>query len=267
MSSGCALIKDATSSTYAVVSADTGKRLRVKVSASNFVKSNVARASLPTEVVGAVAPANTVASSITGLVVSGHTVTAHTGTWTGIPAPTFTYQWQRCSDDSDPDECSDIAGAIHSGYRLLNGDGGSYIRLVVTGTNGYGSGTSTSDATAAVGAVPKNTVSASISGSAASADADRRPRNLDRLPGSDAHVPVALVSQQLNAANCSDIDGATDSTYDLVGDDVRRHIRVVVTGTNGYGSDTSTSDATAAVGVVPNNTDAAWYRQHDAVRR
>src|SRR4249920_3372292 len=126
VSAGCALIKDATSSTYAVVSADTGKRLRVKVSASNFVKSNVARASLPTEVVGAEAPANTVASSITGLVVSGHTLTSHNGTWTGIPAPTFTYLWQRCSSDSDPDECSNIAGAIHSGYRLLTGDGGFY---------------------------------------------------------------------------------------------------------------------------------------------
>ena len=59
-----------------------------------------------------------------------------------------------------------------------------------------------------------------------------------------------------------DIEGATDSTYLLVDDDVDSYIRVVVTGTNGYGSDTSTSAATAAVApaagaAAPANTVAA----------
>ena len=255
---GCVVITNATSSTYAAVPADTGKKLRVKVLASNFVRSNVTHVSLPTGVVGAVAPANTVASSITGSAVSGHTLTAHTGTWTGIPAPTFTYQWERCSDDSDPDECSNIAGAIHSTYLLVNGDGGSSIRVVVTGTNGSGSDTSTSAATAAVVAAPGHTARASISGSAASG------QTLTADPGIWTGYPAPTLTYQwlsctgtAYTGNCSDIDGATDSTYDLVDDDVGAHIRVVVTGTNGSGSDTSISAATAAVGVVPHNTRAA----------
>ena len=257
-SSGCAVIRDATSSTYAVVSADTGKKLRVKVVGSNFVKPNVAHASLPTDVIGAVAPANTVASSITGSAASGETLTAHNGTWTGVPAPAFTYLWQRCSDDSDPDECSNIAGATGSTYRLANGDGGSYIRVVVTGRNGSGSDTSTSAATPAVGAGSQNTVRASISGSAASG------QMLTADPGTWTGYPAPTLRYKWRscpgssyAGNCSDIAGATDPTYHLGGDDVRTYIRVVVTGTNGYGSDISTSDATAAIGVVPKNRVAA----------
>jgi hypothetical protein len=125
VSSGCLPITGATSRTYTIVPADTGKKLRIKVLASNFVRSNVLHASLPTDVVGAEAPENTVGPSITGSLVSGQTLTASSGTWTGVPSPTLTYQWRRCGDDSDPGSCADIAAATHSTYRLVSGDGGS----------------------------------------------------------------------------------------------------------------------------------------------
>jgi len=259
VSPGCAPIKNATSSTYALVPADTGMKLRVKVAASNFVRSGVIHASLPTDVVGAMAPENTVASSITGSAVSGQTLTAHNGTWTGIPAPAFTYQWQRCSDDSDPGACVDITGASHATYRLVGGDGGSYVRVVVTATNGSGSAASTSDATALVVAAPKNTVRASISGSAVVG------RTLTADPGTWTGYPAWTLTYQWRscivstlAGDCSDIDGATASTYRLTGDDAGSYIRVVVTGTNAFGSDASTSAATAAVGAGPKNRHPAW---------
>lgn len=40
-----------------------------------------------------VAPVNTVAPVITGTATVGQTLTVNTGTWTGQPAPTFTYAW------------------------------------------------------------------------------------------------------------------------------------------------------------------------------
>jgi len=75
-------------------------------------------------------------------------LTADPGTWTGIPAPTFTYQWQRCSDSGDLGTCSDIPAATDSTYLLVDPDDvGSYIRVVVIGTNDSGSDTSTSELT------------------------------------------------------------------------------------------------------------------------
>ena len=40
-------------------------------------------------------PENTVAPAITGSAQTGHVLTCSTGTWTGEPTPTYTYQWKR----------------------------------------------------------------------------------------------------------------------------------------------------------------------------
>jgi hypothetical protein len=43
------------------------------------------------------APVNTVLPVISGSTVVGQTLATTSGTWTGFPAPTFTYQWQRAA--------------------------------------------------------------------------------------------------------------------------------------------------------------------------
>lgn len=76
-------------------------------------------------------PVNTVAPAITGTAQIGNTLTTSDGTWTGAPAPTFTYQWQRGT--------TNIAGATNSTYTVQLEDAGSTIRCVVTATNPLGS--------------------------------------------------------------------------------------------------------------------------------
>jgi len=55
-------------------------------------------------------PTNTVLPAITGTTVSGETLTATNGTWTGDPAPTYTHQWLRNG--------APISGATDTTYDL-----------------------------------------------------------------------------------------------------------------------------------------------------
>lgn len=46
------------------------------------------------------APGNTAFPTLSGTAQVGQTLTAATGTWTGTPAPTYSYRWQRCETAS-----------------------------------------------------------------------------------------------------------------------------------------------------------------------
>jgi hypothetical protein len=200
-----------------------------------------------------VAPANSVAASITGSAVAGETLTADPGTWSGVPAPTLTYRWQRCSDSADLGTCADIPDATVSTYLLVDPDDvGASIRVVVTATNATGAAASTSELTAVVvaaPAAPANTVAASISGSAVAGE------TLKADPGTWTGFPAPTLTYQWQRCSdsgdpgtCVDVDGATDAAYVLVDpDDVGSYLRVVVTATNDSGSDTSTSELTDQV--------------------
>jgi hypothetical protein len=80
---------------------------------------------------GASAPANTVAPVISGSTPYGSTLSCTTGTWTGSPAPTFTYQWKNAGVD--------IGGATANTYQTVLGDVGDAITCTVTATNTAGS--------------------------------------------------------------------------------------------------------------------------------
>lgn len=90
-----------------------------------------------------VAPANTVAPVASGSTTLGSVVTTTDGTWTGFPAPTFTYQWQR--DVLGNGVYSNIATATANSYTLTLLDDACNVRCTVTGTNTAGSATANSN--------------------------------------------------------------------------------------------------------------------------
>jgi hypothetical protein len=128
------------------------------------------------------APQNTVPPTIAGIPSLGQTLTVSPGTWTGDPAPTFTYQWVRCpasggaSDGSDcavintgtwtgsgitfayawqrcdatGAGCTPIPLATGSTYTLVTADSGRTIGVCVTATNTTGSNAAQSAQTAVV---------------------------------------------------------------------------------------------------------------------
>lgn len=87
-------------------------------------------------------PVNVAVPTISGTVTIGSTLTSSTGTWTGAPAPTFTYQWQRGT--------TNISGATSSTYTIQLGDAGNTLRCVVTATNSLGSASANSANTSSV---------------------------------------------------------------------------------------------------------------------
>src|SRR5439155_2067315 len=127
------------------------------------------------------------------------------------------------------------------------------LRVVVTGTNGSGSSSATSNATVQVTGSPTNSALPTISGTAAAGSV------LTAANGTWDGFPAPTFAQQWErcdqgGANCSNIGGATGTTYTLVQADVGSTIRVKVTATNSAGSSSAESAASAIVNGPPANT-------------
>ena len=101
-------------------------------------------------------PVNTDAPAVSGTATVGSTLSSSTGTWTGAPAPAFTYQWQRGS--------TGISGATSSSYTVATVDVASTIRCVVTATNSLGAVSANSNNTSSVPVPPPSTIGQAYGG-------------------------------------------------------------------------------------------------------
>jgi hypothetical protein len=192
----------------------------------------------------AAAPQNTQSPTIGGKAMTGQTLNADKGQWSGNPI-TFTYQWQRC--DNDGSSCGDIAGAVQKSYKLTDSDVGNTVRVQVKATNPDGSNTASSKPTDVISgnASPRATTKPSISGKAQVGE------TLTANSGKWAEGPSSFSYQwQLcdkSGDNCKDIQGATGQTYGVRSGDKDNTIRVQVTAKNLVGSTTANSDHTDVV--------------------
>lgn len=121
-------IGGATASTFAVPSSGYfGAVITCTVTATNAGGTATATSAGSTIVA---APVNTVAPAVTGTTTINNLQTCSTGTWTGYPTPTYTYQWQE-----NTGSWANISGQTASTYTpTVVGD----YRCVVTATNSQG---------------------------------------------------------------------------------------------------------------------------------
>ena len=194
-------------------------------------------------------PVNTAPPTITGTAQQGQTLSASTGTWTNSPTG-FAYQWRRC--DTAGANCANIASATGSSYLLVAGDVGSTIRVQVTASNSAGGNSAQSAASAVVSAAasaPVNTAPPAITGT------PQQGQTLSASTGTWTNSPTNFAYQwrrcDTAGKNCSNISGATGSSYLLVAGDVGSTIRVQVTASNGAGGNSAQSAATATVTAAP----------------
>jgi hypothetical protein len=149
----CGQISGATGSTYTVRSGDLGFTLVVAVTATNSVGSaSASSAATGTVQAAPSAPVNLAVPVVSGSAVEGQVLTASNGSWSGSPAPSFGYQWQRCNQSGQ--SCSAISGATSQTYTALAADVGSTLDVAVTAKNSVGS----AQASSAVGALVTSAV-------------------------------------------------------------------------------------------------------------
>ncbi len=247
LGANCVDIAGATNSTYTPVSTDQGATVRSQVTASNIVGSATAN-SAATAVITA-APQNTSAPDVTGIAQDGNTLNLSNGSWTGTPAPSFSYQWQRC--DSGGLNCTNIAGATSSSYQVNPPDVGLTLRGIVTAANSVGSATANSSLTAVVLAKPpSNTTLPTLNGQT------EENQLISVTNGSwDGTPPLTYAYQwqrcDTSGANCVDISGANSQTYMLVQADVGNTVRAQVAAANTAGQATAASNPSAVISQAP----------------
>jgi len=267
--SNCVFIATATSSTYTLVSADLGQRMRVRVTASNVAGSQTVASNATTTVTKSTTtgpPVNTVEPSITGTLSQGRVLFASLGTWVGATPITYAYQWVRCgTDGGNPDgsNCTFISGATSPSYLLTADDVGQRMRIRITASNSAGVQTVASNASAVVLGIstppppppptptaPRNTSLPSVIGSAAPG------QTLFASVGLWAGTTLTYSYQWLRCGtdgglpggtNCPAIAGAIGSQYGVTSADVGRRLRIQVTARNSLGTATATSEPTALV--------------------
>lgn len=244
----CSDVGGATGQTYVLGSDDVGKRIRVRVTASNTDGTSNALSNATPEVTEGT-PVNQTEPQISGTPTEGQQLTATNGTWVGVQPMTFAYQWVRCgADGGNPDgsNCAVISGATKSTYTPVAADVGSRLRVRVTATNSAGGTTDASNATAVVSGsnAPVNTRRPAITGSMV----EGATVTLDRgtWTGASTFSFQWLRCDSAGGA-CVAIPGATSTQYRLTAADVGHKIRANVTARNTRGPTTVMSGEPATV--------------------
>jgi Tol biopolymer transport system component len=244
----CEAIEGATEQDLELSPEDVGSTIRLLVNAGNEI-GNASAESMATEVIaGKAGPAPELVSppAISGETEVGEELIGSPGVWSG--AIEYLYQWERCSATGGG--CEPIAEAGEATYVLTKDDVGHEVKLAVIALAEDESAADafaiTTQSVRAIGA-PANTEAPALEGVA------KVGKTLSATTGSWAGVgPItyAYAWQRCEAGECSDIEGATASTYTLTSEDVLHAVRAVVTAENASGETTAVSVPSASVDSV-----------------
>jgi hypothetical protein len=197
-------------------------------------------------------PVNFGAPTVSGVAREGKFLFATPGTWSQSPT-SYAYQWLRCSSASET-SCSPFPGDTGSTYRLTANDAGKILRVAVYAKNAAGtSAPARSAPTTVVLGLPRPATSPVLSGVAAV------DKTLSVTAGT-WNTSAAFTYQWLRCAadgtGCSNISGATSTSYVAVSADADHVLRVSVTATNLSGTTRALSNLSGLVIDVPHATKA-----------
>jgi len=194
-------------------------------------------------------PVNSSPPSVSGTAQQGKRLSASTGSWSGSGTISYSFQWQRCS--SSGASCGDISGATSQTYDVGSSDVGRTLRVVVTATTSSGSSSAASSPTgvvAAAGTAPQATKQPDPHGTAQVG----KSVSVDNGAWSGTSpITYSYQWQRCSTSSCTNLGGATKSSYSPVSADVGYRLRAIVTAKNSFGSASIGSNLTAAVLAAP----------------
>jgi hypothetical protein len=265
--SPCAPIFGATGITYTLGVADVGATIRVAEVATNAGGASALAGSQATALVVPLPPSATAPDpSISGVTTQGQTLTESHGGWSTAPT-NYLYQWADCNAAGAA--CAAIAGATGQTYTLGATDVGSTIRVFEEAVNTGGNSAPRSSAATGVvqalpppstpstpptpPAAPSNSIPPTVTG------AVMLGRPLSATTGAwSGTTPMTFAYQwQRCAAACTDISGATGTTYSPTRPDIGARIGVLVTATDTVGSTAASASPVGPVAATSPITTAA----------
>ena len=251
VAAGCSAIGGATASTYSLTSSDVNSYILVGDTESNGIPPAWTEFSNSTAQITAVGPSNSVLPSLSGTALAGSPLTVNNGTWGGVPAPTFQYQYYSCNGTfaggptiTGP-VCNTIGGLTTSStYTPGVAQHGLYILVGVTATNTGGSVTVYSATTAQVADnPPTNTSPPTVPATASTSTV------MTSTPGTWLGNPAPTFTYQWYyctsavgsssvslAPGCAAVPAAVSATYQPSGTYANDYFLVGVTGSNGVTS-------------------------------
>jgi len=235
----CVLIGKATSPTYKVQTTDKGHTIVVEEFAVNSGGTSLPASSVPTGIVVPPIPTSASVPKISGTAMVGKTLTESHAQWTNGPV-SYSYQWEDCNAAGT--SCAAIFHATNQTYKLTPTDVGHTIRVDEFATNPGGTSASpaVSDRTAVVQPIPIKPATFSlpvISGTPVVGQTLSTS-----TAGWSGTAPISYAYQwQRCTTSCSNIGGATASSYTLSTADQNALVQVIVTARNTAGSLAATS--------------------------
>jgi hypothetical protein len=223
----CANLPGETSNSLYINQSMNGNYLRVVPTIQNELGGVIAPSASLGPVARPTSPTNSVAPSIIGDATIDTKITGYSGIWAGIPSPTFTTSWMKCTS-VDAATCVDIPGETGTSLALKFSDLGKRIAFKVSGKNRVATTSIVSTVSAPIDYRAK-LVSApmvlgfGLVGMKLTTVAPTWSESLD--------VPLLYQWQRCTKSDpstCTDIPLAYASSYTLVQDDQDKFIRVGV---------------------------------------
>jgi hypothetical protein len=242
----CPNIPGATGSSYTPTWSDAGSYIRmVNWLCDPLTGCGYGYSNMSGQVTG-YTPTNTAAPTVSGTAQVGQPITdTSNGSWSGNTDWNFLYQWQDC--DGSGNNCASIANATGTTYTPSWSELGDTVRLTNELCNPYsGCGFGYSAPTNAVsGYYPINTVAPVVSGNPVQGSILTVTNPGTWIDTTSVSTPL-YQWQDCNSvdANCTNITGATSSTYTIASSDDGHDIQAVVTECN-YGNLCTPSNSTS----------------------
>ena len=235
---GCVLLAGANDASYPFVAGDVGKYILASINLTNEVGS-VKRYTSSSQLVN-IAPLNqtiAIPTSNSTPITLNSSINIGAQTWSGNPAPQFTYQWFRCDSQQKvkqfeiPFGCTAISGQTGSSISPTSSESGKFLLVGVRGFNEHGAQTVYSPSTLEVNEAPRFTRGPTLN------TVRNKGNTLEFAAAERTGFPVPAASYRWfrcsNAVEaisnviptgCSVIVGAVGASYKLTLTDVTKYI-------------------------------------------